>query len=108
MVRLPKRIVSTEGLTRGEKLAVMKERQGLMAVEALRLLERRGYVLGESLRVRGSCAFCRDPRGEPHLHRYQDQLRSPGRRRARRIGRVGSALACRGAVRRHLRRTARA
>lgn len=56
-VRLPKHLWPTEGMTKKEKLLVMKERQAWLAHWVRQRLGHEGYTFGESLKLPGSFAF---------------------------------------------------
>ncbi len=56
-ISLDKALIDTAGLTKREKLRIMKARQSALSLMALRLLERRGYVPGPSLKIPGGYAF---------------------------------------------------
>lgn len=64
-VTLDKSLVDTEGLTKKEKLRVMKARQSALALMTLSLLEKMGYQKGASLKIPGGFAFQATRDGTP-------------------------------------------
>jgi hypothetical protein len=64
-VVLDKALVDTKGLTKKEKLRVMKARQSALSSITLGLLEKMGYEKGASLKIPGGFAFHATRNGKP-------------------------------------------
>jgi hypothetical protein len=56
-VTLDKALIDTKGLTKKEKLRVMKARQSALCLITLGMLEKMGYERGTSLKIPGAFAF---------------------------------------------------
>lgn len=57
IIPLPTSILASPGMTRKEKLRVMKTRQSALSETAVDLLSELGYAIGESLKLPGAFAF---------------------------------------------------